>query len=122
MGQTDAELCKLSRRSRDLGGKTRMVMEATGNDHLPVASFLYDSGFYVSVVNAMLVHGYGNNSLRWAKTDKKDAINGTCSRPPTDLRGSPAVRASLPTGAAVLWSYGSRSQRRSGMLPALGDA
>ena len=49
-------------------------MEATGNYHLPVASFLYDSGFYVSVVNAMLVHGYGNNSLRRAKTDKKDAI------------------------------------------------
>ena len=34
----------------------------------------YDSGFYVSVVNAMLVHGYGNNSLWRAKTDKKDAI------------------------------------------------
>ena len=49
-------------------------MEATGNYHLPVAGFLYDSGFYVSVVNAMLVHGYGNNSLRRAKTDKKDAI------------------------------------------------
>ena len=29
---------------------------------------------YVSVVNAMLVHSYGNNSLRRAKTDKKDAI------------------------------------------------
>ena len=49
-------------------------MEATGNYHLPIASFLYDSGFYVSVVNAMLVHGYGNNSLRRAKADKKDAI------------------------------------------------
>ena len=28
----------------------------------------------VSVVNAMLVHDYGNNSLRRAKTDKKDAV------------------------------------------------
>ena len=27
------------------------------------------SGFYVSVVNAMLIHGYRNNSLRRAKTD-----------------------------------------------------
>ncbi len=49
-------------------------MEATGNYHLPIAWMLNDSGFYVSVVNAMLVHNYGNNSLRRAKTDKKDAI------------------------------------------------
>ena len=49
-------------------------MEAMGNYHLSVANFLYDSGFYVSVVNAMLVYGYGNNSLRRAKTDKKNAI------------------------------------------------
>ena len=74
VGHTDAELCELSRQLGDLDGETRVVMEATGNYHLPVASFLHDSGFYVSVLNAMLVHGYGNNSLRRAKTDKKDAI------------------------------------------------
>ena len=69
VGHTDAELCELSRRLGNLDGETRVVMEATGNYHLPVAYFLY-----VSVVNAMLVHGYGNNSLRRAKTDKEDAI------------------------------------------------
>lgn len=74
VGHTDAELCELSRRLGDLDGETRVVIEATGNYHLPVACFLYDSGFYVSVVNAMLVHGYGNNSLRRAKTDKRDPI------------------------------------------------
>jgi transposase len=74
VGHTDAELCELSRRLGGLEGETRIVMEATGNYHLPVASFLYDSGFYVSVVNAMLVHGYGNNNLRRVKTDKKDAV------------------------------------------------
>ena len=74
VGHTDAELCELSTRLGSLEGETRVVMEATGNYHLPVASFLYDSGFYVSVVNAMLVHGYGNNSLRRVKTDKKDAV------------------------------------------------
>jgi transposase len=71
---TDVELSELSRRLGQLGGETRVVMEATGNYHLPIANFLCNSGFYVSVVNAMLVHGYGNNSLRRAKTDKKDAI------------------------------------------------
>lgn len=73
-GHTDAELCKLSRLLGGLDGETRIEMEATGNCHLPVANFLYDSGLYVSVVNALLVHSYENNSLRRAKTDKKDAI------------------------------------------------
>ena len=71
---TDSELCELAKLLRSLPGETRVVMEATGNYHLPVAWLLNDSGIYVSVVNAMLVHDYGNNSLRRAKTDKKDAI------------------------------------------------
>ena len=37
VGHTDAELCKLSRLLEDLDGETRIVMEATGNYHLPVA-------------------------------------------------------------------------------------
>ena len=71
---TDVGLSELSRLLGTLEGETRVVMEATGNYHLPVARFLYDAGFYVCVLNAMLVHGYGNNSLRQGKTDKKDAI------------------------------------------------
>lgn len=71
---TDSELCELTKLLSGLSGETRVVMESTGNYHLPVAWLLNDSGFYVSVVNAMLVHDYGNNSLRRAKTDKKDAI------------------------------------------------
>ena len=66
VGHTDAELYELSSRLRGLDGETRVVMETTGNYHFPVGSFLYESGFYVSVVNAMLVHSYGNNSLRQA--------------------------------------------------------
>lgn len=71
---TDSELCELTKLLSGLSGETRVVMESTGNYHLPVAWLLNDSGFYVSVVNAMLVHDYGSNSLRRAKTDKKDAI------------------------------------------------
>ena len=71
---TDSELCELTKLLSALPGETRVVMESTGNYHLPVAWLLNDSGFYVSVVNAMLVHDYGNNSVRRAKTDKKDAI------------------------------------------------
>ena len=71
---TDSELSELSKLLRSLDGETRIVMESTGNYHTPIAWALYDAGFYVSVVNAMLIHDYKNNSLRKVKTDKKDAI------------------------------------------------
>ena len=71
---TASELSELAKLLKSLDGETRVVMESTGNYHTPVAWLLHDAGFYVSVVNAMLVHDYGNNSLRRAKTDKKDAV------------------------------------------------
>ena len=74
VSHTTSELGALARRLKSLDGETRVVMEATGNYHLPIAIALHEAGIYVSVVNAMLVHDYGNNTLRRAKTDKKDAI------------------------------------------------
>ncbi|MDD5863427.1 MAG: IS110 family transposase [Firmicutes bacterium] len=71
---TSSELSALAKRLKSLDGETRVVMEATGNYHLPIAMVLHEAGIYVSVVNAMLVHDYGNNSLRRVKTDKKDAV------------------------------------------------
>ena len=71
---TASELSELARRLKSLDGETRVVMEATGNYHAPVAKLLHDAGLYVSVVNAKLVHGYGNNELRRVKTDRKDAV------------------------------------------------
>ena len=71
---TDSELSELARQLKSLDGETRVVMEATGNYHTPVAKLLHDAGLYVSVVNAKLVHGYGNNDLRRVKTDKKDSV------------------------------------------------
>jgi transposase len=71
---TDSELSELAKLLKSLDGETRVVMEATGNYHAPVAWLLHDAGLYVSVVNAKLVHGYGNNELRRVKTDRKDAV------------------------------------------------
>lgn len=71
---TTSELMKLKNLLKDLDGESRVVMEFTGNYHMIIAQTLHNAGFYVSVVNAMLVHDYGNNSLRRAKTDKKDAV------------------------------------------------
>ena len=71
---TANELSELAGLLKSLDGETRVVMESTGNYHAPVAWLLHVAGLYVSVVNAMLVHDYGNNSLRRAKSDKKDAV------------------------------------------------
>lgn len=49
-------------------------MEFTKNYHMVIAQTPHNAGFYVSVVNATLVHDYGNNSLRRTKTDKKHAV------------------------------------------------
>lgn len=74
ISHSPSELNALAQQLKSLDGETRIVMEATGNYHLPVALALYEAGFYVSVVNPIMVHNYGNDSLRKAKTDKKDAI------------------------------------------------
>ena len=71
---TASELSELAKLLKSLDGETRVVMEATGNYHFPVVQALHDAGLYVSVVNAKLVHGYGNNELRRVKTDRKDAV------------------------------------------------
>ena len=74
ISHTDKDLSDLAEKLKSLPGETRVVMEHTGYYHTPVALALHESGIYVSAVNAMLVHDYGNNSLRRAKTDKKDAV------------------------------------------------
>ena len=71
---TDSELSELAKQLKSLDGETRVVMEATGNYHASVAKLLHNAGLYVSVINAKLVHGYGNNELRRVKTDRKDAV------------------------------------------------
>jgi transposase len=74
ISHTDKDLTELAKTLKSLPGETRVVMEATGSYHVPVAWMLQSAGLYVSVVNAVLVHDYGNNSLRRVKTDKKDAV------------------------------------------------
>ena len=74
ISHAEKDLSALAEKLKSLPGETRAVMEYTGYYHAPVALALHESGIYVSVVNAMLVHDYGNNSLRRAKTDKMDAV------------------------------------------------
>lgn len=57
-----------------IGGNIRVVMEHTGMYWRPVACALKKAGFFVSVVNAMLIHSFSDNSLRKVKTDKADSL------------------------------------------------
>ncbi len=59
---------------KKLHGESKVIMEFTGKYYQPIANFLYQQGVLVSVVNAILVHDYSNNSIRKVKTDRKDAI------------------------------------------------
>lgn len=74
VSHTDAELKKLACFLEKLPGETRVVMEYTGNYWNPIAKVLRESGLFVSVVNALLIYKYGNNSIRKGKTDKLDAV------------------------------------------------
>ena len=57
-----------------LDGDVRVVMEATGRYHEPIAEALHEAGIYVCIVNPIVIHDYGNNSVRRTKTDRKDAL------------------------------------------------
>lgn len=71
---TASELGKLAHFLKSLNGETRVILEYTGKYYQPIARFLSDSGLFISVVHAKLIHDYGNNSIRKVKTDKADAI------------------------------------------------
>lgn len=70
----DNDLKRFVELIKSLSGESRVVMETTGTYYEPIARFLHDEGVFVSVVNALLIHDYGGNTLRKAKTDKKDAV------------------------------------------------
>ena len=57
-----------------IGGDIRIVMEHTGMYWRPIAHELKKAGFFVSIVNAMLIHDFSDNSIRKVKTDRADAL------------------------------------------------
>ena len=59
---------------KQISGDIRVVMEHTGMYWRPIALTLQSAGFYVSIVNAILIHNFSDNSLRKVKTDKVDAL------------------------------------------------
>ena len=73
VGHTESELKELAKLLKSLPGETRVLMEYTGRYYEPIARYLHEAGIFVSVVNAILAHDYSGNTIRRAKTDRKDA-------------------------------------------------
>ncbi|MEQ7243910.1 IS110 family transposase [Enterococcus avium] len=74
ISHTPSELDNLANYLKSLEGETKIIMEYTGKYYQPIAQFLIEKGFFVSIIHAKLIHDFGNNSIRKVKTDKADAI------------------------------------------------
>ena len=70
----DSALSELMRMIKRLDTDSKVVMEATGIYHLPVASFLRENGLFVSVINPYEMKLYRAQDLRKVKTDKRDSM------------------------------------------------
>ncbi len=58
-----------------LGEETKVLMEATGRYHEPVARELHEHGIFVSVINPLAIHSYcSGGTVRKVKNDKKDSL------------------------------------------------
>ena len=71
---TGSELSKLADELMKLDGEVKVIMESTGNYHLPIAQSLHEAGLTVCVIHAKIIHDFGNNTIRKVKTDKADAV------------------------------------------------
>jgi len=71
---TSSELAELVELILSLNGESRVIMENTGKYSDPVVKVLCDAGIFVCAVNAKLIHDYGGDTIRRAKTDKIDSL------------------------------------------------
>ena len=74
VNHTFSELNELASKLLSLEGETKVIMECTGVYHMSVANALHEAGLHVSTVHALLIHDFGNNTIRRDKNDKKDAV------------------------------------------------
>jgi len=71
---TVSELNELAKSLKSLNGETKVILECTGSYHLPIARVLHETGLFISAVNAQLIYGFANNTIRKRKNDKADAV------------------------------------------------
>ena len=71
---TESQMAELALIIKCFDDEVRVVMEATGNYHLLVLSFLKEHGIFVAVINSLIMKKYSSIILRKGKTDKLDSI------------------------------------------------
>lgn len=71
---TEEAVQKLISQLQTQSEEVRIVMESTGAYHLPLLQSLQEAGFFVCVVNPLLMKKYASVSIRKVKTDKLDAV------------------------------------------------
>jgi transposase len=59
---------------KSMNDEVKVVMEATGIYHLPVLTYLKDSGIFTAVINPYQMKQYRVQGLRRVKTDKADSM------------------------------------------------
>lgn len=74
VNHSEKDLSELATMINRLKGETRVIMEATGNYHLPVLTYLKNKDVFVSVINPLVMKKYANTVLRRGKTDKLDSL------------------------------------------------
>ena len=74
ISHTESDLSELARMINRLDKDAKVVMEATGIYHLPVATFLRENEIFVSVINPYEMKLYRAQDLRKVKTDKRDSM------------------------------------------------
>ena len=74
ISHTDSDLSEVVRMITRLDSDVKIVIEATGIYHLPVATFLREKGLFISVINPYEMKLYRAQDLRKVKTDKRDSM------------------------------------------------
>lgn len=59
---------------KDLGADAKVIMEATGNYHLPLVIAFQEATIFVSVINPLLMKKFVSVAIRKGKTDKIDSL------------------------------------------------
>ena len=74
ISHVDSELKALVKLMKSMNDEVKVVMEATGIYHLPVLTYLKDSGIFTAVINPYQMKQYRVQGLRRVKTDKADSM------------------------------------------------
>lgn len=69
-----SELDNLANYLKSLEGETKIIMEYTEKHYQPIAQFLIEKEFFISIIHVKLIPDFDNNSIRKIKTDKAGAI------------------------------------------------